>query len=248
MSFDILAPHYRWMEWLLAGGKLQRCRTAFVAQVRHAHNVLLLGEGNGRFLTAFLQANHSATVTVVDASARMLNEAQRRAAASSDEGRDRRVHYVCADVLTWPPPRHTYDLIVTNFFLDCFSADQLAVIVPCLASATNASAQWVISDFRVPPCGLPRWRARLIIAVMYCFFRVVTRLPARTLTPVDSLLEASGFQLHARRLGEWGLLHTDLWRRTAVSDELGDARGSWMKTWSPRHDLMSSPVQITRRR
>ena len=29
-SFDLLAPHYRWMEFVLAGRKLQECRTVFL--------------------------------------------------------------------------------------------------------------------------------------------------------------------------------------------------------------------------
>src|SRR5439155_22241467 len=33
MSFDTLAPHYRWMEFILAGKKLQRCRTAFLDEI-----------------------------------------------------------------------------------------------------------------------------------------------------------------------------------------------------------------------
>ncbi|HXC98086.1 MAG TPA: hypothetical protein VN048_02010, partial [Verrucomicrobiae bacterium] len=32
-DFDLLAPHYRWMEWLLAGPKLHRCRTAFLPAI-----------------------------------------------------------------------------------------------------------------------------------------------------------------------------------------------------------------------
>ena len=50
MSFDRLAPHYRWMERILAGEKLQRCRTAHLDSVNTAERVLLAGEGNGRFL------------------------------------------------------------------------------------------------------------------------------------------------------------------------------------------------------
>src|ERR1041385_77794 len=60
MSFDALAPHYLWMEWLLAGRKLQRCRTAFLDEARAARDILLLGEGNGRFLQALLQVNRTA--------------------------------------------------------------------------------------------------------------------------------------------------------------------------------------------
>jgi SAM-dependent methyltransferase len=211
MNFDALAPHYRWMEWLLAGGKLQRCRTAFLAQLEHARHVLLLGEGNGRFLSAFRGINRFAQITVVDASAGMLRQAQRRVAAAAGEANP--IEYIRADILAWPLPPRSFDLIVTHFFLDCFRPDQLESLVPRLASAARADAHWFLADFRVPPRGLARWRARWILAAMYCFFRTTTRLPARSLTPIDPLLERNGFQLQQRRSSEWGLLHADLWRR-----------------------------------
>src|SRR5882762_1835947 len=52
-GFDRLAPHYYWMECVLAGRTLQRCRTAFLEQTRDATAALLIGEGNGRFLAEF---------------------------------------------------------------------------------------------------------------------------------------------------------------------------------------------------
>ena len=77
MSFDRLAPHYRWMECVLAGSKLQRCRTAFIDNVSVARRALLLGEGNGRFLVELFRARPDIHVTCVDASSAMLARALR---------------------------------------------------------------------------------------------------------------------------------------------------------------------------
>ena len=214
MSFDALAPHYRWMEWLLAGGKLQRCRTAFLAETQPAGSVLLLGEGNGRFLKEFLEVNRQAEILVVDSSRRMLREAQRRTPQHRDAEAAAKITYICTDVLEWAPPHQGFDLLVTNFFLDCFRPDQLEVLIPRLAAAARPDAHWVVADFCLPEQTLARWRAQWILAAMYGFFRLVTRLPARSLTPVDGLLAANGFQLQKRRRSEWGLLHSDLWRKS----------------------------------
>src|SRR5258708_18551693 len=111
MSFDRLAPHYRWMEWLLAGRKLQRCRTAYLRRIDCPREVLLLGEGNGRFLEALLLAHPRARVTCVDASAAMLDRARHRAAASGCGVSA--VTFVHAAVLNWIPPSRPFDLIVS---------------------------------------------------------------------------------------------------------------------------------------
>jgi ubiquinone/menaquinone biosynthesis C-methylase UbiE len=211
MSFDRLAPHYRWMEWLLAGGKLQRCRIAFLRDIPAPRRVLMLGEGNGRCLVELLRAHPSADVTCVEASARMLDCARARVRAHGLG--DARIAFIHADALQWQPPAAHFDLLAAHFFLDCFRAEQLAALVPRLAAAATPNAHWLLADFCEPSSGFGKWRARWILRAMYFFFRRVTRLPATHLTPPDAFLRASGFALRERRLADWGLLHSDWWER-----------------------------------
>ena len=211
MSFDLLAPHYRWMEWLLAGEKLQRCRTAFTHAIPRPQRVLMLREGNGRCLVELLRAYPEAHFTCVDASRRMLDRARARVRAHGLG--DERIEFVHADVAEWQAPPEKFDLLVTHFFLDCFRSDQLAQIIPRLAAAAAPGAHWLLADFREPASGVSKWRARGILRAMYFFFKRVTRLPASRLTPPDAFLQQSGFVLRERTLSEWGLLHSDLWQR-----------------------------------
>jgi ubiquinone/menaquinone biosynthesis C-methylase UbiE len=213
MSFDVLAPHYRWLEFVLAGDKLQACRTAFLEEVPRRQRVLILGEGNGRFLLNCRQTLASAHITCVDASSRMLKLAQQRLAKRGLSLRE--IEFVHADVLEWKPRAGSFDLIVTHFFLDCFRVDQLERLIRVLAEAASADAEWLIADFQLPAAGWPRFRARIIHILMYAFFRTVTRLPAKTLTCPDPLLAANGFVLKSRRLSEWGLLHADRWTKVS---------------------------------
>ena len=214
MSFDALAPHYRWMELVLAGDKLQRCRTAFLEQAAHRRNVLIVGEGNGRFLLECRRRLRRAQITCVDASARMLALARARLQRSG-LGLEA-TQFIHADVLAWSAPAQSYDLVVTHFFLDCFPPERLKAVVGSLANAATAEATWLLADFRVPARGWRRYRAWLIHQLMYGFFRLVTRLPARRLTPPGPFLEAEHFRLGAQKLSDWGLLHSDIWERQAA--------------------------------
>ena len=213
MSFDLLAPHYRWMEWLLAGGKLQRCRTACLGSIPVPAKVLIYGEGNGRFLAALCRQFPEAEVTSVDASARMIELARRRLDRHGLQSA--KVRFVHADALDWTPPATTYDLIVTHFFLDCFRLDQLRQLVPVIAGAAKPRAHWLLADFKTAGSGFRRRRSQFILALMYLFFRQAARLPARTLTPPDEFLLAAGFSRHQQVEMDWGMLHSDCWRRQA---------------------------------
>lgn len=109
-----------------------------------------------------------------------------------------------------------FDLIVTHFFLDCFRPGELEQLVQKIAAASADHARWLLADFRLPPHGWQRWRARAVLALMYSFFRLATGLSARRLTPPDGFLEAAGFQLARRHTANFGLAHSDLWLRSAT--------------------------------
>lgn len=209
MSFDILAPVYRWMELLLAGRKLHRCRCAFLEEVPPPRHVLMLGEGHGRFLVEVLKKFPDTQVTFLDASAGMI--AQARKALQRHGLAPDRVTFIQMDVLAWEPPHQVYDLIVTHFFLDCFRPEHLQQLIPAIASSGTPSARWLVADFQEAPAGWQRLRSRLILRLMYWFFRTVTRLPARSLTCPDPLLRQVGLHLQGEQVFEWGLLRSTCW-------------------------------------
>jgi ubiquinone/menaquinone biosynthesis C-methylase UbiE len=211
MNFDSLAPHYRWMEFVLAGEKLQRCRTAFLDRISAPENMLIWGEGNGRFLVECCRKWRDARIVCADASEGMLALANERVERFGLDAT--RIEFLRADVLNWSPLRKAFDLVVTHFFLDCFRTDQLQQIIDKLAFAARPNVSWILADFQIPHVGLQKWRARLILKVMYIFFRVVTRLPARQLISPDPYLTNKEFFLRERRVSEWGLLHSDWWQR-----------------------------------
>jgi len=202
------------MERLLAGRALQRCRTAFLPETLNAKSALLLGEGNGRFLSEFLRVNETAAVTCVDSSAKMLELARRqvvRTGANPD-----RLAFVRADPFdeeetTWH--RGPFDLIVTHFFLDCFRRDQLSFLLPRIADQCSPKVKWLLGDFQLPGRGFWRWRARVVLWLAYRFFRLVTRLPADALADPAPLLIHLGFERRAQKLFQHHLLHSDLWER-----------------------------------
>jgi hypothetical protein len=211
MNFDRLAAHYHWMETFFAGDLMQRGRTAFLSRTRHCRRALLAGEGTGKFLAELLRANPQIQVTCLEHSRGMIQQMRRRLSAKKLD--DSRVEFQQMDALHWSSPPEKFDLVVTNFFLDCFRAEELQRLVPLLAGTTTAEAIWLLADFREPERGWPRWRARIILTLLYAFFQVATSLSASRLTPPDRFLAGAGFNLVERRLVSFGFVHADLWQR-----------------------------------
>ena len=129
----------------------------------------------------------------------------------------RNLDFIHAALPEWTPPPNRFDAVVTHFFLDCFAPGELGRVVGALATGAKQNAAWLVSDFAVPSEGFARHRARAVHALMYAFFRRLTHISARAVTPPDSLLQAEGFQLANRASVSWGLLHSDCWKRHGVS-------------------------------
>ena len=211
MSFDAIAPWYRTLETIAFGNALQRARIACLDAIGSPNRALIVGEGNGRFLSALLQRYPLIRIDCVDGSERMLGLARRHVLQTAPD-QVNRVLFLENDVTSWTP-RNRYDLIVTHFLLDCFGTQQVGSIVARLAQAAAPNANWLLADFRIPDAGFARIHAHVWLAVMYRFFRSVARIGARKLVDPSPFLRAEGFTLERQELSRLGMLKSELWRR-----------------------------------
>jgi ubiquinone/menaquinone biosynthesis C-methylase UbiE len=206
VSFDRVAPHYLWLETVAFGNQLQRARIAFVREIGTPRRVLIVGEGNGRFLAELLRVYPGLQVDCIEASARMIALARQRVNAGQ-------IHFIHANVQDAVLEAETYDLIVTHFLLDCFDEKTLPRLIDKLTSAATPAARWLVADFCEPTRGWHRWRARAVIASMYFFFRVVAGIEARQLVDYRPLLRGQGFDCTNEMIMPNEMIRSELWQR-----------------------------------
>jgi SAM-dependent methyltransferase len=213
MNCDRIARCYRWLEYMAFGRALERRRREFLDEVEHARSVLILGDGDGRFTAELLSRNRSGQIDSVELSPRMLELAKLRVGEeTSSMGR---LHFWNADARTMALPRH-YDLIVSHFFLDCFIAEDLDVLVGRVSAATCPRARWILSEFRVPDRGVWRFAGGALIKVMYWFFRIATGLKTSRVPDYPTIFGAHGFRRLRQRSILGGLLASELWEKKVV--------------------------------
>jgi SAM-dependent methyltransferase len=211
VSFDRIARHYRWLETIVFGAALQRSRTHWIDSISPPKNALILGEGNGRFLSELVRAHPDARIDCVDVSGRMLERA-RHQLLQLPSGSGKNVEFLRKDICSWTP-RPAYDLVVTHFVLDCFPVDELEHVVEKIARAATPGTVWLLSDFVLPAKGWPRVSARVLLSVMYAFFRLAAGIRAKALVDPAPYLERNGFVRQSRRAFCAGMVTADLWQR-----------------------------------
>lgn len=209
-NFDNIARPYRVLEYLTLGRMLERTRLHFLPRILTARRALVLGDGDGRFLAQLFAVNPDVHATAIDSSGEMLRLLREKCKPYFD-----RLHTVHADALSFTPPVHAdYDLVVSHFFMDCFTEAQLNELVDHIAPALKPDALWLLSDFRIAS-GRMHLPAEIVVRGLYFAFRVITGLRIVRLPCHSSILSAAGFNRRDRKLLAAGLLHTELWQREA---------------------------------
>jgi ubiquinone/menaquinone biosynthesis C-methylase UbiE len=211
MSFDRIARHYLWLETVVFGGALQRSRTRWIHEIPAPKRAVIVGEGNGRFLCELVRAHPATDIDCVDVSPRMLERARHRLSREA-AGAGARILFLQSDIRSWTPS-NSYDLVVSHFVLDCFESDEVEAIVEKLARAASPGAVWLLSDFTIPSKGWARGAARVLLAVMYTFFRITTGITARTLVDPAPYLAKHGFVRGSRSVSCAGVVQSDSWVR-----------------------------------
>jgi ubiquinone/menaquinone biosynthesis C-methylase UbiE len=210
-NFDPIARPYRWLEYLTSGPFLERCRFYYLGRLSHNRRAVILGDGDGRFTAKLLVTNTQITVEAVDISAKMLQLLSQRAAQLRPSAANR-LRTRQTDAQTLNLEGQAYDLVVTHFFLDCLTEEDLTSLLHRLTPHIAPGAAWLISEFAIPSSGPMKPLSQLIVASLYRAFRLLTGLRVRQLPNYTPLLQQAGLTLIERKLHLGGLLASELWR------------------------------------
>ena len=209
MNADRIASTYRWLEYAAFGLALEQARFDFISRAAGARRVLILGEGDGRFLARLLGCNRYANVAVVESSARMIQLARERVPPAELS----RVEFHHVDAVSQALPPGPFDLAVTHFFLDTLNCRDAGAVISRVNMLLSPGAGWLVSEFQEPLNGARRLHARLWLRVMYSFFSFTTGLKVSELPPYRDVLVRSGLAEIEHRERRLGLIRSQLWRK-----------------------------------
>jgi hypothetical protein len=208
-NFDHLARPYRWMERLTFGPLLQQTRTHFLPRLSDCNKALVLGDGDGRFTAELLRRYPRIQAHAVDGSAAMLRSLEDRCRAYAG-----RVKTELADLRGWQPHAEMrYDVVITHFFLDCLSTNEIGSLARRLAPVMAPDALWLVSDFAIPDSRFGRMLATPLVGSLYLAFRMLTGLEAGKLPNHAAALDNAGWALDTNATRLRGLLISQLWRK-----------------------------------
>jgi tRNA (cmo5U34)-methyltransferase len=206
-TFDLAAGFYPLLEQIVFGSKLSRARRVFISRVTEGSRILLIGEGNGRYLCEVVKQTSSASITVVDSSARMLAAASHRVATLG--GRSR-IELIQADILEWQSSAGRYDRIVTHFVLDLFPPDRIRRLVEKISQLAMEDCLWINVDFTSENQSSSQ---KFLMWAQYRFFRIFAGIEASRLFDSRLLIRNASWEVLETRLLYSGLISACLLTR-----------------------------------
>lgn len=219
-GYGVLARVYFILETISLGNRLQKARMAFLPELLNCRNLLIFGEGDGRFIQALLKANFTGQITLVEKSAGMVQLLRRRL-KKQNLALQPPSRIEIADVRDWEPPsgENLYDGVVTHFFWDQFREPSQQQIAQQLDSWLTKEALWLCADFLDPyQEGNRGIRARVqhgILRSWYLFFQWFGAIEAGRLHSHRALLKQLGWRCETCQSWAGNWIVSDLWRKNA---------------------------------
>jgi hypothetical protein len=84
----------------------------------------------------------------------------------------------------------SYDVIITPFVLDNFSADKVGSIFEKLDGRLKVNGKWLYADFVYDKVKSTLWQ-KLLLKVMYFFFRITSGIETQELVSMDKYFAGS---------------------------------------------------------
>jgi 2-polyprenyl-3-methyl-5-hydroxy-6-metoxy-1,4-benzoquinol methylase len=183
-DYNFIAPIYDRLAHLVFGNQLNEAANYFIPSIKQHAYILILGGGSGSILEQLAVNCPNAQVTFLDASAKMVHQAQKRETSTL------KIEFITSSVFD-VTLADVYDVVITPFFLDMFKAKQLDSLFAQLSPHIRPGTLWLFADF----LRSEKLADKLLIKSMYIFFSLVVGSNNFVVPDYEQHFEISGFAL-----------------------------------------------------
>jgi tRNA (cmo5U34)-methyltransferase len=199
-TFNRIAAFYDIAAFLVFGTAIRKAQLHFLSAVPSTGNILILGGGTGWIAEAVLR-NSASKIVYVEASDKMISIARKKLKAFLH--RVQFVHGTEADIGN----EHTFEAVITNFYLDLFSDASLPFVVEIIRARIKETGVWLVTDFVAR-----NWWHKRLLRLMYSFFRITSAVTVSKLPAWEAAITAAGCQGVAEKFFYAGFIRSAIYR------------------------------------
>lgn len=205
-DFDSISYAYDLISSAIYGKAILKAQIHFLNQIPENAEILVLGGGSGKFL--HYMPKHLKQITFIDASINMLALAK----ANAPDVLQPKILWVHATE-DWLHPSLKYDVIITYFYLDLFPPAKLNRVMKILWGSLQKGGLWLMCDFQVSQQRKHAWWQKLLVKLMYLFFKATSRIEANKLALFDPYFNHFRWKAKCSKLFFHNMIKADLYSK-----------------------------------
>lgn len=180
-NYDNVAPFYDLLSHLVYGNAIVRAHRSFVNAIPANSSVLIAGGGTGQVLEEISKKYKSGLqITYVDISKKMIALSKKRNTGNN------KVIFINESIAV-ARFQQQFDVVITPFVFDNFSNNTTKVVFHKIDTLLKPLGLWLFADFQLSEKN-NGWQ-KLLLSVMYFFFRLICGIEAAHLPETTSLFE-----------------------------------------------------------
>jgi tRNA (cmo5U34)-methyltransferase len=203
-GFNLFAPFYDFFSFLFFGHSILNSQTYLLPQIGKCKSALVFGGGTGKLLIELMKQNVAGHYCYVDISDKMISIARKRIEKQFPK-KINSVQFICGssnDI----PANEMFDLIITPYILDCFTDENLPVVMQQLQMHFATDGKWLFADFNIPEKPVRRSFSFVKIRVMYFAFNIICGLGVKRLPDFEKEFTLLNFRKITERYFLHGLM------------------------------------------
>ena len=199
-GFDKLSSIYDLLVKIVFGSAIRKAQIILIEKIQDRKDWLVLGGGTGWILEEILKAHPHATVTYVEVSKKMINKTKKRGVKGN-------INYVLGTIDQLPREKN-YDIVITMFFWDMFSTNEALKMKEMINRHLNNHAIWLLADFK----NTDIWWQRILMEIMYWFFRVTCHINAYELPDFDLIFKKEKYTMLFQQTFYHGMIESTIYK------------------------------------
>jgi ubiquinone/menaquinone biosynthesis C-methylase UbiE len=182
-NYDKIARIYDLLSGMVFGKAITKAQAHLLQCLPTGdYRLLIVGGGTGWILEELSRLRpEGITIDYVEASGEMIALSRKRSYGKNA------VNFFHAPIEDFSSDQ-MYQVIITPFVLDNFEESKLKIIFSRLDNLLEEEGTWLYADFVYSKTASPLWQ-KLLLKIMYFFFRITTKIETKKLVDVEKYFE-----------------------------------------------------------
>lgn len=183
-NYDTIARIYDLLSRMIYGGDIVDAQECMLPYIHPHSSILIVGGGTGWLLESLSgRVKEGLDIDYVESSAEMIRLSEKRGYKGN------KVNFIHQRVENFVIEKK-YDAIITPFIFDNFQRDKIDIVFAKLDQSLKENGAWLYADFVYEPLHSPFWH-KVLLRVMYLFFRITTGIETQKLVPMNNYFAAN---------------------------------------------------------